>query len=70
MRFLDKDLDERIGIGIYKLEPLIDFHYRGKTRLNLGTNWTTNKDTGDETTMRGSICTYDNKGNVTSKMPQ
>lgn len=67
--FRDKDLDARIFIGVTKLEPSIDFLYKGKNRLTLGTNVTVSKNTGNVTKYKGSICTFDNKGNLTSQMP-
>ena len=70
MMFRDKDLDARIFIGVNKLEPLVDFLYRGKKRLTLGTNWTVDKQTGNVSILKGSLCTYNNEGTVTAQIPQ
>lgn len=69
IKFRDRTLDDKISIGVFKREPIMSFHYRDKLRLRLGTNKTVGKSTDNLTTMKGSICTYDNKGNVTFQMP-
>jgi hypothetical protein len=67
--FYDKNNDERISIGIDNNEPKIGFHYENKTRLTMGTNNLKHKQTGNEEKVKGSICAFDQNGNLAGRFP-
>jgi hypothetical protein len=67
--FSDKDLDNRISLGVLNLEPYMEIFYRNKSRLRIGTNYLRNKTTGTEEKIKGSICAFDNKGTLIGQLP-
>lgn len=69
MVFSDKDLDERISLGVANLEPIISLQYNNMVRLQLGTNPLRQKTTGNEQKIKGSICAFDNKSNLIGRLP-
>jgi len=69
MMFADKDLDQRIILGMWDIEPTITIKYRNKVRLKLGTNWLIDKNTGNQDKVKGSVCVFNNKGQLTSMLP-
>jgi hypothetical protein len=69
MLFRDKDLDDRIILGVYGLDPTMTIYYNHKTRLQLGTNYLKHPKTGNEEKVKGSVCAFDNNGSLIGRLP-
>ncbi|MBI9113268.1 hypothetical protein [Maridesulfovibrio ferrireducens] len=68
--FWDEDDDSRLDIEVTNRDPSIAFYYNNKIRLSLGTNNVVTKNTGDDHKIKGSVYTFDKRGDVTGVVPR
>lgn len=69
MSLYDKDRDERIFFGIAQLEPMMQFYYRSKARLSLGTIQLIAHRTDKKTELEGSVVSFDANGHAIRGFP-
>ncbi len=69
INFMDSDFDRRLMLSTLGKDPTVEFRYRGKSRLVLGTNAIVTTATGDNHQIKGSVYAYDKEGRVLANLP-
>ena len=65
----DKDLDERVSIGINYGDPFLNISYRNQVRLRLGTNYSGDITAGGQKKVKGSLSFFDDSGKLLRQLP-